>query len=149
MGAIGGEDLNKWEKMQRAALGGEEKILVLVRLRPLPKKEITRNEASDWECINETTILYWNSLQEWFGLPTTYTFEREMNTSNTFYSLLEEAEEKDNGNILDNNAHGMNREIIYKVMGFKYYVKGKNLINASMNDESSMQQTPKAKTWGE
>ncbi|KAF3663860.1 hypothetical protein FXO38_10412 [Capsicum annuum] len=29
MGAIGGEDLKKWEKMQGAALGGEEKILVL------------------------------------------------------------------------------------------------------------------------
>ncbi|PHT36108.1 hypothetical protein CQW23_23808 [Capsicum baccatum] len=29
MGAIGGEDLKKWEKMQGVALGGEEKILVL------------------------------------------------------------------------------------------------------------------------
>ncbi|PHU09234.1 hypothetical protein BC332_21094 [Capsicum chinense] len=60
--------------MQGAALGGEEKILVLVRLRPLTEKEITRNEASDWECINETTILYWKSLQERSGLPTAYTF---------------------------------------------------------------------------
>ncbi|PHT83938.1 hypothetical protein T459_12381 [Capsicum annuum] len=29
MGAISGEDLKKWEKMQGAALDGEEKILVL------------------------------------------------------------------------------------------------------------------------
>ncbi|KAJ8572152.1 hypothetical protein K7X08_008663 [Anisodus acutangulus] len=76
MGAIGGKELKKWEKMQGAALGGEEKILVLVRLRPLSEKEISRNEVSDWECINETTILYRNSLQERSGLPTAYTFDR-------------------------------------------------------------------------
>ncbi|XP_059314284.1 kinesin-like protein KIN-7E [Lycium ferocissimum] len=76
MGAIGGEELKKWEKMQGAALGGEEKILVLVRLRPLSEKEIARNEVSDWECINETTILYRNSLQERSGLPTAYSFDR-------------------------------------------------------------------------
>ncbi|PHU04961.1 hypothetical protein BC332_25783 [Capsicum chinense] len=76
MGAIGGKDLKKWEKMQGAALGGEEKILVLVRMRPLSEKEITRNEVSDWKCINETTILYRNSLQERSGLPTAYTFDR-------------------------------------------------------------------------
>ncbi|PHT44846.1 hypothetical protein CQW23_14004 [Capsicum baccatum] len=64
MGAIGGEDLKKWEKIQGAALGSEEKILVLVRLRPSSEKEIIRNEVSDWECINETTILYRNSLKE-------------------------------------------------------------------------------------
>ncbi|PHT50689.1 hypothetical protein CQW23_10436 [Capsicum baccatum] len=77
MGAIGREDLKKWEKMQGAALGSEEKILVLVRLRPLSEKEITRNEVSDWECINETTILYRNSLQERSRLPTAYTIARE------------------------------------------------------------------------
>ncbi|KAF3649613.1 putative kinesin-like protein NACK1-like isoform X9 [Capsicum annuum] len=73
MRAIGGENLKKWEKMQEAALGSEEKILVLVRLRPLSEKEIMRNEVSDWECINEITILYRNSLQERSGLPTAYT----------------------------------------------------------------------------
>ena len=64
MGAIGGEELTKWEKMQEVVSGGEEKILVLVRLRPLSEKEIARNEVSDWECINETSILFRNSLQE-------------------------------------------------------------------------------------
>ncbi|PHU25430.1 hypothetical protein BC332_03762 [Capsicum chinense] len=73
MRAIGGENLKKWEKMQGAALGCEEKILVLVRLRPLSEKEIMRNEVSYWECINEITILYRNSLQERSGLPTAYT----------------------------------------------------------------------------
>lgn len=74
MGAIGGEELVKWEKMQGVANACEEKILVLVRLRPLSDKEILRNEVSDWECINETTILYRNSLQERSGLPTAYSF---------------------------------------------------------------------------
>ncbi|KAL3539031.1 hypothetical protein ACH5RR_002397 [Cinchona calisaya] len=76
MGAIGGEELMKWEKMQGMANGGEEKILVLVRLRPLSDKEILRNEVLDWECINETTILYRNSLQERSGLPSVYSFDR-------------------------------------------------------------------------
>ncbi|KAM3309263.1 hypothetical protein P3S67_011007 [Capsicum chacoense] len=78
MRAISGEDLKKWEKMQGAALGSEEKILVLVRLRPLSKKEIMRNEVSDWECINETTILYRNSLQKRSGLPTAYTIDKKI-----------------------------------------------------------------------
>lgn len=74
MGTLAGEELMKWEKMQGAVNGGEEKILVLVRLRPLSDKELARNEVSDWECINETTILYRNSLQERSGLPSAYSF---------------------------------------------------------------------------
>ncbi|CAL5348761.1 unnamed protein product [Camellia sinensis] len=76
MRAIGGEELTKWEKMQGVASGGsEQKILVLVRLRPLSEKEIARNEVSDWECINETTILFRNSLQEQSMFPTAHTFD--------------------------------------------------------------------------
>uniref|UniRef100_A0A5B7AQS5 Kinesin-like protein n=1 Tax=Davidia involucrata TaxID=16924 RepID=A0A5B7AQS5_DAVIN len=75
MGAIGGEELMKWEKMQGVAGAREEKILVLVRLRPLSEKEIARNEVSDWECINETTILFRNSLQERSMFPTAHTFD--------------------------------------------------------------------------
>ncbi|XP_059654068.1 kinesin-like protein KIN-7E isoform X2 [Cornus florida] len=76
MGAIGGEELMKWEKMQGAACAREEKILVLVRLRPLSEKEISRNEVSEWECINATSILFRNSLQERSMFPTPYTFDR-------------------------------------------------------------------------
>ncbi|XP_057966111.1 kinesin-like protein KIN-7F [Malania oleifera] len=76
MGAIGGEELMRWEKMQMGASGNEEKILVLVRLRPLSEKEIARNEVSDWECINDTTVLFRNSLQERSMFPTAYTFDR-------------------------------------------------------------------------
>lgn len=77
MGAISGEELARWEKMQATA-AREEKILVLVRLRPLSEKEIARNEVSDWECINENTVLFRNSLQERSMFPTAYTFGKEM-----------------------------------------------------------------------
>ncbi|KAK3029070.1 hypothetical protein RJ639_040122, partial [Escallonia herrerae] len=76
MGAIGEEDVMKWEKMQGGGTAREEKILVLVRLRPLSEKEIARNEVSDWECINNTSILFRNSLQERSMFPTAYTFDR-------------------------------------------------------------------------
>lgn len=73
MGADAGEELVKWEKM--GGVGGhEEKILVLVRLRPLNEKEIDVNEVADWECINETTILYRNTLREGSTFPSAYTF---------------------------------------------------------------------------
>ncbi|KAI3441264.1 Kinesin-like protein [Psidium guajava] len=75
MGAISGEELLKWEKMQ--GLGArEEKILVLVRLRPLSEKEAAANEVTDWECINDTTILYRNTLREGSTFPSAYTFDR-------------------------------------------------------------------------
>lgn len=73
MGAIGGEELMKWEKMQGPS-GREEKILVLVRLRPLNEKELALNEVADWECINDTTILYRNTLREGSTFPNAYTF---------------------------------------------------------------------------
>lgn len=74
MGAIGEADLMNYDKIQGVGSGGDEKILVLVRLRPLSEKELARNEVTDWECINSTTVLYRNSLQERSGLPTTYSF---------------------------------------------------------------------------
>ena len=78
MWAIIGEELMKLEKMQWIASGGDEKILVLVRLRPLSEKEIARNEVADWECINDTTILCRNSLLERPGLPTAYAFGKKI-----------------------------------------------------------------------
>ena len=63
----------KWEKM-RDMSGRDEKILVLVRLRPLSDKEIAVNEVADWECINDTTILYRNTLREGSTFPSAYTF---------------------------------------------------------------------------
>ncbi|XP_021738726.1 kinesin-like protein KIN-7E [Chenopodium quinoa] len=75
MGAIVAEESKNSDKMTGGA-GREEKILVLVRLRPLNDKEVSKNEVADWECINDSTILYRNSLQERSGLPTVYSFDR-------------------------------------------------------------------------
>lgn len=74
MGAIAGEEVVKWEKMEGVSGGREEKILVLVRLRPLSEKERAVNEVADWECINDTTILYRNTLREGSTFPSAYTF---------------------------------------------------------------------------
>ncbi|KAF4371897.1 hypothetical protein F8388_009273 [Cannabis sativa] len=56
----------------------DEKIFVSIRLRPLNQKEAARNDVSDWECINDTTIIYRNNLSvsERSMYPTAYTFDR-------------------------------------------------------------------------
>ncbi|KAL0686519.1 hypothetical protein Bca4012_086196 [Brassica carinata] len=56
----------------------EEKILVLVRLRPPNQKEIAANEPTeDWECLNDTTILYRrNTLRQSSNFPSAYSFDR-------------------------------------------------------------------------
>ncbi|KAK6150573.1 hypothetical protein DH2020_015505 [Rehmannia glutinosa] len=59
--------------------GNEERIYVSVRLRPLNGKELLRNDVSDWECINDKTIVYKNvglSASERSMYPTAYTFDR-------------------------------------------------------------------------
>lgn len=80
MGAIGGEELKKLEKEQKAQMAGarEERILVGVRLRPLSDKEIEANEVADWECINENSILYRNTLREGSTFPSAYTFGQQI-----------------------------------------------------------------------
>lgn len=61
-----------------ATTAGEEKIFVSVRLRPLNEKEISRNDVSDWECINDNTIIFRNNLPvpDRSMYPTAYTFGR-------------------------------------------------------------------------
>ncbi|MCD7449421.1 hypothetical protein HAX54_052127 [Datura stramonium] len=75
MGTMGAGD----EVAAKEGGGREERILVSVRLRPLNDKEILRNDVSDWECINDTTIIYKNvnlSLSERSMYPSAYTFDR-------------------------------------------------------------------------
>lgn len=69
MGAVGGDVL-----MQ--GMGGDEKIFVSIRLRPLNEKERARYDVSDWECVNDNTIIYRNNLSvsERSMYPTGYTF---------------------------------------------------------------------------
>ncbi|KAE8729254.1 hypothetical protein F3Y22_tig00003725pilonHSYRG00250 [Hibiscus syriacus] len=47
-----------------------ERIFVSVRVRPLNNKERARHGTSDWECINNDTIVFKSSL------PDAYTFDR-------------------------------------------------------------------------
>lgn len=78
MGASGEKDLTKSVKEPGAASAREEKFLVLVRLRPLSEKEIARNEVSNWECINDSSISFRNSLHEPSMFPTAYTYGKEI-----------------------------------------------------------------------
>ncbi|KAK4772602.1 hypothetical protein SAY86_014377 [Trapa natans] len=89
MGQIAGEELTKLEKMQIMS-AREEKILVLVRLRPLSEKEVEENEEADWECINDTTILYRESLREGSLFPSAYTFDRAFRGDCTTNQVYEE-----------------------------------------------------------
>ncbi|XP_050231265.1 kinesin-like protein KIN-7E [Mercurialis annua] len=89
MGSIGGAELPKMEKMQLPS-AREEKILVLVRLRPLSDKEILADEVADWECINDTTILYRNTLREGSTFPSAYTFDRVFRGDSATRQLYDE-----------------------------------------------------------
>lgn len=74
MGFVGGEELTQGPGER------EEKIFVSIRVRPLNQKESARNDVSDWECINDTTIIYRNNLSvsERSMYPTGYTFGKEV-----------------------------------------------------------------------
>ncbi|KAG6773879.1 hypothetical protein POTOM_021217 [Populus tomentosa] len=76
MGETGAADADG--PMHGLSGGGEEKIFVSVRLRPLNEKEIARNDVSDWESINDDTVIYRNNLpvSERSMYPTAYTFDR-------------------------------------------------------------------------
>lgn len=94
MGSLGVEELTRWEKPQGGMAGREEKILVLVRLRPLNEKETAKNEVADWECINDSTVLYRNSLQERSGLPTAYSYDRVFSGDCSTKQVYEEGTRK-------------------------------------------------------
>ncbi|CAL9079120.1 unnamed protein product [Musa textilis] len=74
METIGHDEVAPWEKAEGRRK--EERILVSVRLRPLNAKEIGRNDPSDWECRNNTTIVFKNAHSERTMYPTAYTFDR-------------------------------------------------------------------------
>lgn len=86
MGSVGSEEIiMQWEKTEMET--PQEKILVSVRLRPLNAKEIGRNDVSDWECINDNTIIFKNSLPERSMYPTAYTFGNQNPYFHSFSSL--------------------------------------------------------------
>ena len=82
MGAIGGDEMAQWDKVDGGEVvngggGGAarlEKILVSVRLRPLTEKEIARGDPSEWECINDTTVIARSTFPDRPTAPTAYSF---------------------------------------------------------------------------
>uniref|UniRef100_A0A0D9W7N1 Kinesin motor domain-containing protein n=1 Tax=Leersia perrieri TaxID=77586 RepID=A0A0D9W7N1_9ORYZ len=85
MGAIGGDEVVQWDKMDGGevvngsgggGVGKLERILVSVRLRPLSDKEIARGDPAEWECINDTTIISRSTFPDRPTAPTAYSFDR-------------------------------------------------------------------------
>ncbi|KAH9693219.1 kinesin-like protein KIN-7I [Citrus sinensis] len=89
---MGGEEVIP-EETQGLSLtaGQEERILVFVRLRPLNEKEYARNDVSDWECINNNSIVFKNSLLERSVYPPAYTFDRVFGCECPTRQVYEEA----------------------------------------------------------
>ncbi|XP_038970744.1 kinesin-like protein KIN-7F isoform X2 [Phoenix dactylifera] len=94
MGAVGRDELARWVKAEGggggAASGGEERIVVSVRVRPLNDKELERGDPSDWECINNTSIIFKNSLPERSMLPIVYAFDRVFGCESSTRQVYEE-----------------------------------------------------------
>ncbi|AQK53993.1 kinesin-related protein1 [Zea mays] len=82
MGAIGGNESVQWDKVAGAdavngggtSVGRMDRIQVLVRLRPLSEKEVARGEPAEWECINDTTVMFRSTFPDRPTAPTAYTF---------------------------------------------------------------------------
>ncbi|KAI3777469.1 hypothetical protein L1987_47269 [Smallanthus sonchifolius] len=68
----------------------KEKIFVAVRLRPLNGKEIAKGDASDWECINTTTIIFKNNPSERSMYPNAFTFDRIYGCDSSTKQVYEE-----------------------------------------------------------
>ena len=81
------------DAIEEAIKNHEERIHVSVRLRPLNDKEIARNDVSDWECINDNTIIYRNnvSASERSLYPTAYSFDRVFRSDCSTREVYEEA----------------------------------------------------------
>ncbi|WJX88512.1 hypothetical protein P8452_70594 [Trifolium repens] len=84
---------NSGEEAMQGSTGSEERILVSVRVRPLNDKELARNDLSEWECINDTTIVYRSNLSasERSLYPTSYSFDRVFRTDCPTRKVYEEA----------------------------------------------------------
>ncbi|PAN07334.1 hypothetical protein PAHAL_1G327400 [Panicum hallii] len=95
MGAIGGDELVPWDKMAgpEAVNGGAgrmDRIQVLVRLRPLSEKEVARGEPAEWECINDTTVMFRSTFPDRPTAPTAYTFDRVFHSDCSTKEVYEE-----------------------------------------------------------
>uniref|UniRef100_A0A0D9YVM6 Kinesin motor domain-containing protein n=1 Tax=Oryza glumipatula TaxID=40148 RepID=A0A0D9YVM6_9ORYZ len=98
MGAIGGDELVQWDKMGAAeavnggcgGAGKMDRIQVLVRLRPLSEKEVARGEPAEWECINDSTVMFRSTFPDRPTAPTAYTFDRVFHSDCSTKEVYEE-----------------------------------------------------------
>ncbi|KAK4387481.1 Kinesin-like protein KIN-7E [Sesamum angolense] len=91
MGSVSGESW-VWDGQDSSPC--EEKIFVSVRLRPLNERELSKNDIPEWECINNTTIIFKNGLQERSLSPAAYTFDRVFGPQSPTRQVYEEAAKK-------------------------------------------------------
>ncbi|OMO87468.1 hypothetical protein CCACVL1_09009 [Corchorus capsularis] len=88
-------------EFQEQGPSGQERIFVSIRLRPLNEKELARNRISDWECINNDTIIFKNSLPERSMFPTAYTFDRVFGCDSSTKQVYEEGAKQIALSVLD------------------------------------------------
>lgn len=87
MGSSSGDELSQWDV--QSSNGHDERIFVSVRLRPLNDRETARNDVSDWECINNSTIIYKNHIAERSLFPAAYTFGKHLLRLSFWYNSFD------------------------------------------------------------
>ncbi|KAK4384501.1 Kinesin-like protein KIN-7G [Sesamum angolense] len=98
------------ESGRELSRGNEEKIYVSVRLRPLNNNEVSSNDVSDWESINNDTIVYKNAsllASERSMDLTAYTFDRVFGSD----CSTREVYERGAKDVALSVVHGMNSTI--------------------------------------
>nr|QWT43312.1 kinesin-like protein KIN7J [Citrullus lanatus] len=85
---MGGEELI--QGVIQDSNGLEETIRVSIRLRPLNDKELAKNDSSDWECINNNSVVFRSTLPERSMFPQSYTFDRVFGVDSTTKQVYEE-----------------------------------------------------------
>ena len=74
MGSVSAGELDLSDSPATESMAGKERIRVSVRLRPLNEDELSRNDPSDWDCINKTTIAFKNTFPDRSMPSNAYTF---------------------------------------------------------------------------
>ncbi|GFP95177.1 kinesin-like protein nack1 [Phtheirospermum japonicum] len=92
MSSICGESMVDFDGQDSSA--HDEKIFVAIRLRPLNERELSKNDVSEWECINNTTVLFKNTLQERTMQPAAYTFDRVFGCDSPTRQVYDESAKK-------------------------------------------------------
>lgn len=70
--------------------GGEERIVVSVRLRPVNGREAERGDGADWECSGPTTLRFLGTIPERAMFPATYTYDRVFSPESSTSQVYEE-----------------------------------------------------------